>query len=58
MSNLLTKSESVALAQPDLFDLQYGHAPQEERHRERPAVDLVRQHLWRQAQPLKQERGR
>lgn len=45
-------------AQLDLVDLQRCHAAQEEGHRERPAVDLVRNHLARQAQALAQQRLR
>lgn len=41
-----------SLAQLDLVNLQRRHAAQEERHRECPAVNLVRDHLARQAQTL------
>lgn len=43
------------VGQPDLVDLADGHALQEERQRERSAVDFVREHLGRQAQALKRQ---
>ena len=48
----------LGVGQPHLVDLQDGHALQEERERERPAIDLVREHLRRQVQTLKQQRSR
>ena len=49
---------SPDVAQAYTVDLQEGHALQEERERERPAIDLVREHLRRQVQALKQQRSR
>lgn len=49
---------SLSVGQSHLVDLKDGHALQEERQRERPAVNLVREHLRRQVQALKQQRSR
>ena len=43
------------VGQLNLVDLQDGHALHEKRHRERSAVDFVREHLGRQAQALKRQ---
>ena len=45
----------TGVGQPHLVDLQDGHALHEESHRERSAVDFVREHLGRQAQALKRQ---
>lgn len=58
MSSNAQSKASSGISQPDLVDLQRRHAAQEEGHRERPAVDLVRDHLARQAQALAQQRLR
>lgn len=58
MSSNTQPQVSLGADQRDLVDLQDGHAPQEERERERPAIDLVREHLRRQVQALKQQRSR
>lgn len=43
------------VGQLHLVDLKDGHALHEERHRERSAVDFVREHLGRQAQAFKRQ---
>lgn len=49
---------SFGVGQAHQVDLQDDHAAQEKRERERPAIDLVREHLGRQVQALKQQRPR
>ena len=56
MSSNTQPEALLGVGQPNPVDLQNGHAPQEERKRECPAVDLVREHLRRQVQALKQQR--
>lgn len=58
VSSNIQPQDSLGVGQAHLVDLQNGHAPQEERERERPAIDLVREHLRRQVQALKQQRSR
>jgi len=58
MSSNTQAQALLGIDQRDLVDLQNGHAPQEERERERPAIDLVREHFRRQVQALKQQRSR